>query len=392
MGFRLTFAKALSGLCLFGCLSQALNAQDATTAVSVDNIGRVDADDRLLNDLFMNQWLRVDETGKISGQIRKLGLTSNAGLPLDAMRVALVRKGFRSEVITNSSGRFSFIVPSPGRYSLVVSGTDSYAIVAVHVLEHGRATHLPSEIEVPVHQGWNGEIDRRVQSLLTPGGFWDEDQMVDPRADNRVSNPALSVRSDANGNLIGSLRASVPNSTDFDYSSTHIFISQNGVEVTKGKANPDGSFSIPGLASGSYGFVAVGPRGISVFGFSFESAGQMMNQTQLNPSQRGYVATNAAQGNSSLNVELSPPIDNSVPPLPPTDEVVSDEFIPMDDGFGGYGGFGGGGFGGGLGGGGGGGGGGFGGLGGAGLLGAAGLIGAAINDNNPVLPALSPIN
>ena len=389
------FAGSLVSVSLSSVTAQENAAQDnlvpqvlsENNQLLVDGGNNKDASTRLLNRLFVRQWLSMDETGRISGQVRRLSSASNLGLPLDAMRVSLVRKGFRNQFETNSSGRFTFSVPQPGRYTLIVQGKDCYSVFALHILEKSRAANLLSEIEVPVHLNWNDELHRRVQSQVMPNVSWTEDEYLDGIDSGRLDNLSMSVASDPAGNLIGNIRSALPRAEMMDYSTTNLFISSNGTEVKRLTANRDGSFMVPGLATGHYGFVAVGPRGVAVLGFNFESKVGKAIEASINPIKKFVSFSDnpmvdakkvSFKAFDALNVELASPEDSMVPPLP-TEETMSED-APFAENVGG---FGGGGFGGGgtMGGGGGGG----GGVGGAGgLLGAAGLAGAAagVNDNN----------
>ena len=357
------------------------------------------ASDKPLNDLFSRQWVKLDASGRIEGQV--VELLADDKRPIDGVPVALVRDGkVVSSANADSTGKFSFQGIEPGLYSLVSRTNQTLAAFALQVLDGQAADHLPSAIEVRAIRSVsdNGEkVKEIIRSQVVPGVL-SPDAMasvaMDPLAAERRFALSHIVKLDGNGNLQGQLAKSGVAGAASDVEGMTVYVLKDGTEVARTEADADGQFTIKGLPQGVYGFVAAGSGSFAATSFQVVDP----SLAQKASDGRRLVSMNMADCCPILNCEViecaavtccepaiietvieAPIIESCAPPIA---EVAVDE-CGMAPSCGGGCGWGGGGYGGGGGGyGGGGGGGGFlgGGLG--GLAGLAGIAAVIANDDS----------
>jgi hypothetical protein len=330
------------------------------------------------NDLFVNQWIQLDESNSIKGSVVALhGLDS---LPLTKMRVTLSQNGKPVvEDDTDVVGEFLLENVTPGLYTLTAEGGHSMAMFSLVVLDRVVGMHLPNTLSVRTmpDSGRVSEIIRGQSSPnLSPVSY--EMPKADPLGKNRKVTSSHQVMLDSNGTLVGRLGKA---SAAVDMSKMTVFIMKDGEEVSRGRVAADGSFAISGLTPSCYGLVAAGEQGFAAVGFC--AVNRAVASTKS--SREIFVAQNA-QAPSSLNIEVADPVVSETP----TEVVYAEEPellepVGMAPGMGG-GGFGGGSFGGG-------GAGGGSGLGLGGIAAIGGLTAAAIvaADNNKNSPTVSPV-
>ena len=357
-----------------GALSEA-NSDSAPAAASAQT-----------NDLFVNQWVQVDETGFLRGSV--VALLGQDRQSLSRMRVSLSNNG--SVVAfddTDVEGEFLIEKVTPGLYTLSAEGAGTIAMFSLAVLDKVVGKHLPNSIEVRVMPS-SSRVTEIVRGQSLPKASVSTAPSRDPIGDNRKVSTTHQILLDGQGMLAGRLGKAT---SAVDMSSMTVFIMKDGQEVKRTRVSPDGSFSVPGLSPACYGLVAAGDEGVAATGFCAvnRSVVSINNDEKVFVTQNNKLAT-------SLNIEVACCLASD--PSGKADVVVADRAastansaVGMGPGFGGGGNFGGGNFGGGnFGGGGGSGpiGGGLGALAGIGGLVALGVIAA---DNNNNAPLVSPV-
>jgi len=355
-----------------GALSEA-NSVSAQAIVSAQT-----------NDLFVNQWVQVDETGALRGSV--VALLGQDRQSLSKMRVSLSNNN--GSVVsfddTDIDGEFLIQKVIPGLYTLSAEGAGTIALFSLAVLDKVAGKHLPNSIEVRVMPSSSRVVEIfRGQSL--PEASESAAPTQDPLGDNRKVSPTHQVLLDGQGTLAGRLGKAT---SAVDMSSMTVFIMKDGQEFKRARVSPDGSFSVPGLSSACYGLVAAGDKGVAATGFCAVNRAVVV----INNDEKVFVAQNN-KPSTSLNIEVACGLAGETSGK--TDVTVADNgpsaafpAVGMGPGFGG-GSFGGGGN---FGGGGGGGrvGGGLGALAGIGGLVALGVIAADNNDNAPLVSPVVP--
>ncbi len=359
-------------------------AQTAVGTVAADSISLAARSTVLAtNELYLNQWVHVAGDGTIKGSV--VALMGQDSINLSKMRVSLNQNGNAVAFDdTDIDGEFLIEKVSPGLYSLVAEGSGSLAMFSLAVLDPIAGKHLPNSVDVRV-MPTSSRIAELIRSQSIPRVSSVAVPTEDPLAKNRKMATSHQVMLDASGVLFGRLGKAA---ALVDMSSMTVFITKDGVEISRARAAEDGSFSIPGLAPACYGLVAAGDQGVAAVGFC------AVNHSVAASNSSGKVYVSQPNISSSLNIEVgdAPFAENTVKApneavANATQGVTGMAPIGMAPGFGGAG-FGGGGS---IGGGGGGGiGGGIGALAGIGGLIAVGIIAADDNNNNTVTSPIVP--
>ncbi len=343
-------------------------------ATSVSTLATVSAQ---TNDLFVNQWVQVDETELLRGSV--VALLGQDRQSLSGIRVSLSNNS--GSVVTfddtDIEGEFLIGKVNPGLYTLSAEGSGTIAMFSLAVLDKVAGKHLPNSIEVRVMPS-SSRVAEILRGQSLPKASEAAAPTQDPLGDNRKVSSTHQVLLDGQGTLTGRLGKAT---SAADMSSMTVFIMKDGQEVKRAKVSPDGSFSVPGLSPACYGLVAAGDEGVAATGFC------AVNRSVVGIKNAGTVFV--AQNNrvsTSLNVEVACGLASETSGK--TDVAVADNAtstayptVGMGPGFGGGGNFGGGGGGGPVGG-------GLGALAGIGGLVALGVIAA---DNNNDAPQVSPV-
>lgn len=258
MSWKHVLSCGLASMLLVGGMRSTVQAVDAASVVS----------SKPLNDLFAKQWVKITPEGSIRGSI--VEFDEHGKQPLGGLPIAIVKDGkVVSAVRADANGTFEFKGITPDSYSLIVRTNESFSAFALQVLDGEAGQHLPDAIEVrPVRQSGSRvkEIVRTYampMSLVTVDNIDDEVVSVDPIADERRFASTHIVRLDDSGVLRGQLAKSGIDASRSALDDMTVFVLQAGEEVARVSSKQDGSFEIPGLAPGIYGFVAAGSRGFA---------------------------------------------------------------------------------------------------------------------------------
>ena len=359
----------------------------------------------VLNDLYLNQWVKVNSDGVIKGSV--VGLTDKEQVPLKGMRVVLLRDGTIQHIVKSTAdGQFSFSGVEAGRYSCVALSVNAIAAFSLQVLKSTEAPHLPSELEIRAISSGGRKVRELLAShtlpMISNSDSEPSDVVKDPIQESRRFASSSSVRLDNRGMLVGQISSATPNPEKIN-----VFVLKDSREIARANAGADGKFELAGLQDGTYSLIAAGPTTFAAMSFQVvasEVAGRNANGTHLVSAFQDRCCpvlncevVQCCQVIECINVVRTQIAKEEVlTPTKPEDRVLQPGEVTGEDAefvdnkptgidrvasAGGYGGgFGGGGFGGG-GGGGGLGGGGLGGLAAVGGLIAVGAI-AASNDNN----------
>ena len=263
------------------------------------------------NDLFVNQWVQIDESNSIKGSVVALhGLDS---VPLTKMRVTLSQNGKPIvEDDTDVIGEFLLENVTPGLYTLKAEGGASVAMFSLVVLDRVAGKHLPNTLSVRV-MAESGRLSEIMRGQSSPTQMSYEVPRTDPLGKNRKVTASHQVMLDSNGTLIGRLGKA---SAKVDMSKMTVFLMKDGEEVGRGRVAADGSFAISGVAPNCYGLVAAGEQGFAAIGFC--AVNRAVASTKSN---REIFVAQSMQTPSSLNIEVADPVVNETP----TEVVFAEE-------------------------------------------------------------------
>ena len=356
-----------------------------------------------------NQWISPSEPGVLRGRV-VLPVGAGVTEAVDNAQVVLV--GDNGEALqgeTDTTGQFVIEGVAPGIYALSARNERAFACCAMHVLpsEGNLAEQFPPEAEIAAANIDSATVRMAMIRYLSPQA--DETALsldsaqLQALATQVGGTPSFQVMQ-AEGGLRGTLyRAGAAGAQLEGAGPSNVFVMQNGTEVARAVTDESGTFEIAELAPGNYSLLAVGTAGMASVGFELISpqqqsaaAANTLGDDATNDAGKQFVLQHGSRIPArALAIQCAPHscMTRSVPHLFPhggefADEVVIDEGVVVDEGFGtplpgggyaaGYGPYGGSGFGGG------GGGGGF--LGGGGglasLAGLAGLAGLAALDDD----------
>lgn len=272
--FRGLSASAGLGVLSLGLSSFSFVACESVRAVEAD-YRLVDSDPSAalgspLNDLFSRQWVRSDESGRVSGTL--VQLTDSKSIPVEGLPVALIKDGKVAYVATSDAdGNFTYNDVEPGLYSLVSRTNQSIAAFAVQVLDSKTAEHLPNKIDVRIIRSAGEKIKEIVRSQTVPTSLTRVDSSVaapaDPIALNRRFASSSAVRLDSEGKLHGQLARSGMSGTDSNLTGMSVYVLKDGVEVARSEVDANGNFGVNGLREGAYGFIAAGSNGFVATSF-----------------------------------------------------------------------------------------------------------------------------
>lgn len=196
-----------------------------------------------------NHTIALDANGMVQGRVAALRSNPNDGL--SNMQVYFVQNGeIVKQVMTTANGSFIVSGLQPGAYTFVASGDKGFAAYGMHIVSYGEKGGDMIEVAAltPMTETLRQIIDRDVQgalaSAITQAGDAEGAPIV---ASNRV---AL-----VNGNLVGNLFAMSGQTAGPE---VNVYLIQNDAEVASAKTDANGSFVIPNVAPGVYGFIACG--------------------------------------------------------------------------------------------------------------------------------------
>jgi hypothetical protein len=287
--FRGLSASAGLGALSLGLSSFGFIPCESVRAVEADfslvDSGSVVADSPL-NDLFSRQWVRSDESGRVSGTL--VQLTDTKSVPVEGLMVALIKDGKVAYVATSDvDGNFTYNDVEPGLYSLVSRTNQSIAAFAVQVLDSKAAEHLPNNIDVRIIRSAGEKIKEIVRSQTVPTSLSRVDSSVaapaDPIASNRRFATSPVVRLDTEGKLQGQLARSGMSGADSNLTGMSVYVLKDGVEVARSEVDVNGHFGISGLSEGAYGFIAAGSNGFVAT--SFQVLDAKVSQTSADGKQ-----------------------------------------------------------------------------------------------------------
>ena len=250
-----------------------------------------------LNQLFSQQWVRLNQDNSVSGNLVQLSSsdkTAVSGLP-----VALVRNGeVAYRAIADESGKFQFENVEKGSYSLVTRTNETIAAFSVQVLDSAN-THLPNEIEVRVVRPAGSKVKEILLSQTLPKyAVSIESAPViskDPLGDSRSFSESYVVKAEANGDFLGQLGSF---GSKQDFSDMQVYILKDGAEVGRTRVGEDGKFRVKGLAPDVYGFIAAGDSGFAATSFQLINA----STASVAPDGSRFVGFGKACGR--MNVEV----------------------------------------------------------------------------------------
>ena len=291
--FANAFAIALSTGLTFGVNLGAFADE------SVRAVNETTSSNPYLNQLFSQQWVRLNQDNSVSGnlvQLTTFDKTAVTGLP-----VALVRNGeVAYRAIADESGKFQFKNVEKGSYSLVTRTNETIAAFSVQVLDSSN-THLPSEVEVRVVRPAGLKVKEILlsQSLPKYAVSIENAPVVskDPLGDSRSFSESYVVKAEANGDFLGQLGSFGSNQ---NFSDMQVYILKDGEEVGRTRVGKDGKFRVKGLAPDVYGFVAAGDSGFAATSFQLINA----STASLAPDGSRFVGFGKACG--QMNVEVVP--------------------------------------------------------------------------------------
>jgi hypothetical protein len=250
-----------------------------------------------LDQLFSQQWVRLNQDNSVSGNLVQLSSsdkTAVSGLP-----VALVRKGeVAYRAIADESGKFQFENVEKGSYSLVTRTNETIAAFSIQVLDSAN-THLPSEVEVRVVRPAGLKVKEILLSQTLPKYAVPVGNAPvvskDPLGHSRSFSESYVVKAESNGDFLGQLGSFGSNQ---DFSDMQIYILKDGEEVGKTRVGKDGKFRVKGLAPDVYGFIAAGDSGFAATSFQLINA----STASVAPDGSRFVGFGKACGR--MNVEV----------------------------------------------------------------------------------------
>ena len=315
-------------LCLSGCFSFACVASNAfaqqdtiprpeslksqMSAVST-NQSTLDNASNNQGDLFLNQWLKVDQDRNIRGTV--VTLLGSDTMSSREVRVSLYQAG---KVVafddTDTDGRFLIEGVSPGIYTLVAETGDSLAVFSLTILDSFAGVHLPNSVEVRMVSIVGGRTSEIIRGQTGRIQMSQQVPEKDPLVAKRKISSTHEVMIDANGTLKGELSKPVAR---VDMSTMVVYIMKDGIEVSRTKVASDGKFTVSGLGSGCYGLVAVGDQGVAATAFCATNRGLAM----INDDRSRFVGQTDLP--TVLRVELGDSIGDDTLPTP--ENVVASE-------------------------------------------------------------------
>jgi hypothetical protein len=253
-----------------------------------------------LNQLFSQQWVRLNQDNSVSGNLVRLSTTSDK-TALPGLPVALVRNGeVAYRAIADESGKFQFKNVETGSYSLVTRTNETIAAFSVQVLD-SENTHLPSEIEVRVVRPAGSKVKEILLSQTLPKYAVPVGNAPvvskDPLGNSRSFSESYLVRAEANGDFLGQLGSFATNQ---NFGDMQVYILKDGEEVGRARVGKDGKFRVKGLAPDVYGFVAAGDSGFAATSFQLINA----STASVAPDGSRFVGFGKACGH--MNVEVVP--------------------------------------------------------------------------------------
>lgn len=394
---KLTFAR-ISLAALLAGIGSFVQAQAPEVISVLEEAGNSAPD--MINLLHQREWVRLDESGKISGKLSILTAKGEAEGRVGA-KIVVSRDGKAIlETMSDVDGSFVLEGLKPGAYAIQSRGDYTFAAYALHVLP-ADAKHLSTDLEMYASVISAQKATELINTLMVPADLEASEDVyyrefsTDPLAEKREFNKSHKVAL-RDGALVG--RVSRPGWTysEQDLTGTMAQIVREGEVIAKTPVSKDGYYRVENLEPGVYDLFVSGDDGFAVLAFE---AVQPSEPLAAKAAGAHLVSTQVGMASDCLCCEMiyQPEVTacNSceiaqAPVINECDTCAAglvDAAPVMGGGFAGPGGFGGG-FGGGAGGGfgGGAGGGGFGGGAGGlgGLLGVAGLavgITALSNDD-----------
>ena len=261
--------------------------------------------------------IALDGNGMVQGRVAALKSNPNDGL--SNMQVFFVQDGeIVKQVMTTSNGSFIVSGLEPGAYTFVASGGDGFAAYGLQIVPAGQPGGSMIEVSAltPMNDVLKGIIDRELDASIASSITQVEDTQGAPI---KGSNLVTLV----NGSLVGNLHGLYGQSAG---EGVTVYLVDGDQEVAKAVTDENGSFTVPDLKPGVYGFVAAGK---GMFGaVSMEVAGSVAEIPVSLQEGDGASLQLGASGDVGAAQQ-----DDSNPEFMPIEEF--DEFGPMtfDGGF-----------------------------------------------------------
>ncbi|MCY2981470.1 MAG: hypothetical protein NTU79_22655 [Planctomycetota bacterium] len=266
---------------------------------SVRAVNEMTSSNPYLNQLFSQQWVRLNQDNSVSGNLVQLSTTDRTALP--GLPVALVRNGeVAYRAVADESGKFQFKNVETGSYSLVTRTNETIAAFSVQVLDSAN-THLPSEVEVRVVRPAGLKVKEILLSQTLPKYAVPIGNAAvvskDPLGDSRSFSESYVVKAEANGDFLGQLGSF---GTNQNFSDMQVYILKDGEEVGRTRVGKDGKFRVKGLAPDVYGFIAAGDSGFAATSF------QLINSSTASVAPDGSRFVGFGKACGQMNVEVVP--------------------------------------------------------------------------------------
>lgn len=225
----------------------------------------------------------LNANGTIQGRVSSRNYDGSRGI--SNMTVFFIRGGeVIKEVMTTDNGSFVVQGLEEGPYTFVATGSEGFAAYGISVISEP-TEGVDNVIRVSAVTPKSSAVNRILGSSLPS-------KVVAKIGDNLPTTQPIMAADQIllqDGKLEGQLFALTGAVVGLG-TTVHIF--QGDSQVAEVETDENGRYSVPGLAAGIYGFVAVGPNGIAAI--SFEAVDSLQGEIAVSLNEAGTLPRQAS--------------------------------------------------------------------------------------------------
>ncbi|TWU59204.1 hypothetical protein Poly51_19900 [Rubripirellula tenax] len=245
------------------------------------------AQPRVVNHLTMNQWVRTEDGGQLTGRVFLPGIGGKAEA-LKGVTVAMKsRDGQVLRATTDAKGMFELSDVSSGVYALTARGENVFACCAMHVVDSSMSAdvELPSQADIAVANVDYTVVNTAVIRYMPVNSQSLESSLESAKLDvlkDRIRSQDVFRVVQTEGGMKGRIHvAGAKFDALGDAQLTNVFLFKDGMEIDRKVTDQLGAFSFANVATGNYSIMAIGPDGIGLIGFELVDA-NVVSETASN--------------------------------------------------------------------------------------------------------------
>jgi len=255
--------------------------------------------------------VRLDEQGRLSGNVSAIKKGTGDTIPIGAIDVKLIQRSQEvAKTTTNANGDFQLTGTTgsirPGSYTLCISGDDGFMAYGVQVVKSNTApgnrsgdenAQISNQFNATLVSGVLPALDVEITAAVIPptfttlqkimsgipGGVGLNMQSTEGSQINLEESVAaggfqVSLRED--GTMVGQIARLTSNPDESDrFGEMFVFLIKDDEQVDRARVGEDGKFEFENVEPDVYGFAAAGQDGFAAMSFQAVASAEDLNSS-----------------------------------------------------------------------------------------------------------------